>query len=645
MLTNDFTPMDKLDERNFVRAVDSAATITMANPERDRNEILAGQLKAAGVPFKYAKLASVAFNKRCTIDFFNHTRDEDRDKDFQLCDPAAVEALMTGNSVEQESKKASFVFSVVSDGNNGFRKSASAVSERKRIPLEDRVGYDTYMEIIDHNLEKLAAMGAKLKTDLEIEERELGALLTKISTQVENSEKDRQTLLNAYGGAFQRLMRDYIPGVQDMRKTAAYAVLPDRGVYRDVKEAFAKAEHLGLHKEAAVMVAEGAQEYARGADRMQRLYHSLKRDNFLEKFAANGNNSGQHPTPDVSDVIGGLADASLDTSAGMVQGYMSGLDQAARRGMNTINSLYAGIDRSYSPSKFLDAELLTKDRYMDRLMAWSDMTADPLFASYPSEQVFAAAKKVMDTDPTLERPDRREMLRSYVGQILAQNNRMSTADIASLATTLKALTSSEGSMAEEGSKVVGLLKKKTPNSTFKLDIGETPNILSQDIHIPLMASLASSTGNAPAGGNTRGRNNNQGGNQGNRQNNNQGRTGGNQGNNQGNNQGGNNIGNGNNNPLPPPPPSPRVHGPIFSDYEVIDWYNRYGGYLDGLNGRLSRMEAKGIKADPNYIQSLIDEAIRSDHNRHLLSRYNDIMNDNVEAVYDPDTGRFVLRNS
>ena len=83
MLTNDFTPMDKLDERNFVRAVDSAATITMANPERDRNEILAGQLKAAGVPFKYAKLASVAFNKRffcikntCTgffSEFFYHS--------------------------------------------------------------------------------------------------------------------------------------------------------------------------------------------------------------------------------------------------------------------------------------------------------------------------------------------------------------------------------------------------------------------------------------------------------------------------------------------------------------------------------------------------------------------------------------------
>lgn len=626
--------MDKLDERNFVRAVDSAATITMANPERDRNEILASQLKAAGVPFKYAKLASAAFNKRCTIDFFNHTRDEDRDKDFQLCDPAAVEALMTGSGVEQESKKASFVFSVVSAGNNGFKKSASAVSERKRIPLEDRVSYDTYMEIIDHNLEKLAAMGAKLKTDLEIEERELGALLTKISTQVENSEKDKQTLLNAYGSAFQQLMQDYIPGVQDMRKTAAYAVLPDRGVYRDVKEAFAKAEHLGLHKEAAIMVAEGAQEYAKGADRMQRLYHSLKRDNFLEKFAANGNNSGPQ-NPDVSDVIGGLADASLDTSAGMVQGYMSGLDQAARRGMNTINSLYAGIDRGYYPHKFLDAELLTKDRYMDRLMAWSDMTADPLFASYPSEQVFAAAKKVMDTDPTLERPDRREMLRSYVGQILAQNNRMSTADIASLATTLKALSSAEGSIAEEGSRAVGLLKKKIPNSTFKLDIGEAPNILSQDIHIPLMASLASSTGNAPAGGNTRGRNNNQG--------NNQGRARGNQGNNQG----GNNIGNGNNNPLPPP--SPNVHGPIFSDYEVIDWYSRYGDYLSGLNKDLDRMEAKGRKADPsyevdpNYIQSLIDEAIRSDHNRHLLSRYNDITNSNAEAVYDPDTGRFILR--
>lgn len=92
----------------------------------------------------------------------------------------------------------------------------------------------------------------------------------------------------------------------------------------------------------------------------------------------------------------------------------------------------------------LDAEFLTKDRYRDRMMAWSDMSADPQFAMYPAEQVFQATHKAMNTDLSLERPDKREVLRSHVAQLLAQNNRQSSGDISALATILKTLSDVKG---------------------------------------------------------------------------------------------------------------------------------------------------------------------------------------------------------
>ena len=89
------------------------------------------------------------------------------------------------------------------------------------------------------------------------------------------------------------------------------------------------------------------------------------------------------------------------------------------------------------------------------------MSADPQLALYPSEQVFQATNKAMDMDTSLERPDQREVLRTQVAQLLAQNNRVSTADIAALASTLKALSSSRPNAAVAADQAVQELGDKS----------------------------------------------------------------------------------------------------------------------------------------------------------------------------------------
>lgn len=102
------------------------------------------------------------------------------------------------------------------------------------------------------------------------------------------------------------------------------------------------------------------------------------------------------------------------------------------------------------------------------------MSADPQLALYPAEQVFQATNKAMDMDTSLERPDQRELLRTQVAQLLAQNNRVSTADIAALAATLKALGGARSNAAIAGNAAVSALSDKTApeRPTLEKIVGE-----------------------------------------------------------------------------------------------------------------------------------------------------------------------------
>ena len=55
------------DERKLTNAIESAAILASNDSARDRNQLLADELKKEGVDSRFAKVASCAFNKRVTV--------------------------------------------------------------------------------------------------------------------------------------------------------------------------------------------------------------------------------------------------------------------------------------------------------------------------------------------------------------------------------------------------------------------------------------------------------------------------------------------------------------------------------------------------------------------------------------------------
>ena len=105
---------------------------------------------------------------------------------------------------------------------------------------------------------------------------------------------------------------------------------------------------------------------------------------------------------------------SLNVGTKSLGNYLNRVRDTAIGGFDNAARMYrAGNADKYNvaPSFVIDSEFLTKDRYRDRLMAWSDMTADPMFAMYPAEQVFNATNLVMNMHPEMESPGKREALR------------------------------------------------------------------------------------------------------------------------------------------------------------------------------------------------------------------------------------------
>jgi hypothetical protein len=105
------------------------------------------------------------------------------------------------------------------------------------------------------------------------------------------------------------------------------------------------------------------------------------------------------------------------------------------------------------------------------------MSADPVLSKYDPEELFMAVQKAMDTVPALERPDQREMLRTYVSQLLPQNGRQSLADLSALATTEKALAASPGTLQSDAAAVVEGMPKETAPQV------DVPNALSTALNI------------------------------------------------------------------------------------------------------------------------------------------------------------------
>lgn len=451
------------DERRLVNAIEKAASIAAFDDTQDRNTLLAKCLMDGGVDSRFAKTASAAFNKRMTVLRFQHTPDEHKVDTFSLSDSDGVLRAMGGEPASHN-KTASCALGAFSIG-MGDRPALKKTASAKPAPVkyEDRVYAHVAEKHIESLMQKLATASTNMRGTLNTLEasitegrRRVGALMKKAS------EFERDVVFHMLGKDLRNAMKD--ASLKSRLPKTASVVDPETAFSKTAKKLVSDYQNYIDINNGIVDFHEGLAEFAKSAAELGKDTQKFKLTKRaaipLFRLAATG--------------VSGLA-----SGVGVAEGISRGVLNSSAAGLGFVNDLNPDTP-SYSPSSVLDSAFLVKDRHRDRLMAWSDMSADRSFSMYPAEQVFMATQKAMDMDPQLERPDRRELLRSQVGQLLAQNNRAGMADIAALAATLKAFAASTSSApAAAAAEVDKLDKVRAPES---VNIGKgIADILSKNV--------------------------------------------------------------------------------------------------------------------------------------------------------------------
>ena len=487
------------EERRLTNAIERAATVASVNESLDRDQLLADQLKKAAVDPKYAKTASQAFNKRLTVLTFKKTADEHKADPFALSDPDKVYALVSG---QNEIKVAAENFDMTIEQLEEYEAMDKAASADLNVIVKDRryehlCSWDTFKQRLESEMDKLASGFRVLMSDIDNREQAVDKEAEEVASYFKkaNYNFDFTTAVNLYGDKLKAAIGDKVDA--SFEKTASFVIKPNKEIFKKVAKLLEDRDALEDVKWLAGELANGISEFCKSAAALGDEYQIKEAD--LQQQIADAQNNVNTLTTQLQALkdkynadnqsgataarLQGLGDIIVGTGAGLAEGGIGAVNDitgAARTALNNAKALYyAGNNVSISPGDLLDAAFLTKDRYRDRLLAWSDMSADPQLAMYPAEQVFAATQKAMDMDTSMERPDQREVLRAQVAQLLAQNNRVSTADIAALATTLKSLQGGRGSAAGGAARAVNALGDKSE-----------PGLVNQDAIVGQFGDLA-----------------------------------------------------------------------------------------------------------------------------------------------------------
>lgn len=477
---NRATPME---ERALANAIERAATVVSINKDLDCNTVLANQLKKASVDPKFAKTASQAFNKRLTVLTFQKTADEHKADNFPLSDADTVYNLVAGTEAPVIEKAASFDLSVESALDTVMEKAASEEAPAPNL-YEKRVSMDTFNEHLECMIDKYASALKELEHIQNKLVDQIDQEADEIATIFKNAHYDYDftTAVNLYGEQLKEALGDRLDKEASFEQTSKFVIKPQKAIFNKVAKLMEDRENLESITKFEHDYATGLTEFCKSAAQLADDWQMLKvagpvgnavntlrhEDDVLAEMLANQHGTGAWQARSLG---------ALDTGVGLIgAGLESGIKGindvtgATRAALENARRMYAaGNNVSISPGDLLDASFLTKDRYRDRLLAWSDMSADPQLALYPAEQVFQATNKAMDMDTSLERPDQRELLRTQVAQLLAQNNRVSTADIAALAETLKALSSARPGAVSAADMAVQALGDKAAPERPELD--------------------------------------------------------------------------------------------------------------------------------------------------------------------------------
>lgn len=457
------TKISSEEERNLTQAIESAATVASIDPSLDRSELLANHLNKAGVDKKFAKVASCAFNKRLTVLTFQQTEDEHKADSFALSDADAVHSYMGGTNSKQASYRPAFSISATPTTTMAKAASAKAPVAYGKKPLEDRLEYTDYLDTLEGILDKQAKCFQQINFDLESTEDKLEKLASELVQDYERGGYgfDFRTAVNYFGDAFTNIIKDKVPANVNLTKSAA-AIKLNNSTFAKIAKCIEMKDYIDASKQFIREYGAGLGQFAKAASDFSEAIRKAELDGTLSKAAA-------HPAAGL--IAGGAMRAIPLTALGATEAIANigeAVSDAAHAGFENAGALYGAKDISASPSKAIDAEFLLKDRMHDRMLAWSDMVADPQFAIYPSEQIFQATNKAMNTDTMMERGDKRELLRATVAQLLAQNNRLGAADMAALATTIRGLSSSTGSGAGIAGAAVSSLSKELPPERVEL---------------------------------------------------------------------------------------------------------------------------------------------------------------------------------
>ena len=470
------------DEKKLTRAIEKAATLASINTEHDRDRLLASSLKEAGIDKRFAKAASAAFNKRLTVLTLKKTADEHKADPFALSNADVVYGLM-GGEVQQKTASLQHTFEIAH--HIPMQKAASVQTAPKRPRYEETVDYQVFQNHLESMLDKHAAAVSELSGTLETLESEIKEEAKELADYFQKSacaSFEFTNLNNAYGDAFKEALQEYLPETTDFSKTASAVVLPEGGAYDKAKQLLEKRAAYADIQQFFKEYCTGLQEFCKTA---------AQSSNFITKCEYHGlPKKATGPATAIGAALRGTALTGMTAIQGL-ENVRKATTDAAVTSFQTAREMYnAGDAAGMAPSDVLDSEFLVKDRFRDRLLAWSDMSADPQFAMYPAEQVFQATQKAMDINTSLERPDYREVLRTEVAQLLAQNNRVSTADIAALATTLRGLSAAEDSASMAAAAPLLLKEKKeapklpelaTPLAGYRVDVAKHIESLAKGI--------------------------------------------------------------------------------------------------------------------------------------------------------------------
>lgn len=475
------------EERALTNAIERAATVVSINRDLDCNKVLANQLKKASVDPKFAKTASQAFNKRLTVLTFQKTADEHKADSFPLSDADTVYQLVAGDAPVYE-KTAAFELSIDTTVEGSMDKAASVTAKQPSL-YEKRVSMDTFQQHLECMMDKYAAALKNMQYDREKLQARVNQEADEIAVLFKNAHYDFDftTAVNLYGDKLKEAMGDRLDKEASFVPTAKFVIKPQKAIFQKVAKLMEDREELAVLTKNEHDFAAGLTEFCKSAaafgDEVQMLKiagpvadataAARREDDALARMLANQMGTGAWQAR-----LNGALDTGVGTVAAGIEGGIKGINDitgATRAALENARRLYAaGNNVSISPGDLLDASFLTKDRYRDRLLAWSDMSADPQLALYPAEQVFQATNKAMNIDTSLERPDQRELLRAYVAQLLAQNNRVSTADLAALAETLKGFSAARPNAATVADQAVQALSDKTAPDRPELEkiVGE-----------------------------------------------------------------------------------------------------------------------------------------------------------------------------